>query len=80
MRHRVRTARELERFLAPTPEERAGIERLADRFHFVITPYYAALMDPADPACPIRRQVVAVHQHPSNLLPADEEPDAVGGE
>ena len=58
MRHRIRTARELEAFLAPTPEERAGIERLADRFHFVITPYYASLMDPSDPACPIRRQVV----------------------
>jgi lysine 2,3-aminomutase len=24
----------------------------------VITPYYASLMDPEDPACPIRRQVV----------------------
>ena len=58
MRHRIRTARELERFVAPTPEERAGIERLADRFHFVITPYYASIMDPDDPACPIRRQVV----------------------
>jgi lysine 2,3-aminomutase len=58
MRHRIRSARELEHFLAPTAEERAGIERLAERFHFVITPYYASLMDPDDPACPIRRQVV----------------------
>ena len=59
---RCRTAsarrRELERYLAPTAEERVGIERLAERFHFVITPYYASLMDPGDPACPIRRQVV----------------------
>ena len=58
MRNRIRTARDLERYLAPTPAERAGIEQLADRFHFVITPYYASLMDPRDPACPIRRQVV----------------------
>ncbi len=58
MRNRVRTADELERFLEPTAEERAGIEQLAERFHFVITPYYASLMDPGDPACPIRRQVV----------------------
>jgi lysine 2,3-aminomutase len=58
MQNRIRTARELERYLEPTAEERIGIERLAERFHFVITPYYASLMDPADPACPIRRQVV----------------------
>jgi lysine 2,3-aminomutase len=58
MRNRVRSAGELRAFLEPTPEEQRGIERLAERFHFVITPYYAALMDPDDPACPIRRQVV----------------------
>jgi lysine 2,3-aminomutase len=58
MRHRIRDARGLEAFLVPTDEERAAIDALADRFHFVITPYYASLMDPDDPACPIRRQVV----------------------
>jgi lysine 2,3-aminomutase len=58
MQHRIRSARDLEAWLEPTPEERRGIERLADRFHFVITPYYASLMDPSDPSCPIRRQVV----------------------
>ena len=35
-----------------------AVALLADRFHFVITPYYASLMDPDDPECPIRRQVV----------------------
>src|SRR5262249_32086574 len=34
------------------------IEALAERFRFVITPYYASLMDREDPDCPIRRQVV----------------------
>jgi lysine 2,3-aminomutase len=58
MRNRVRTVEDLARFVRPTADERRAIERLADRFHFVITPYYAALMDPDDPACPIRRQVV----------------------
>jgi len=58
MQHRIRTAEDLERYLKPTPEEREGIAKLAERFHFVITPYYAALMDPDDPQCPIRRQVV----------------------
>ena len=39
-------------------DERRAIRALADRFHFVITPYYASLMDPEDPECPVRRQVV----------------------
>ena len=58
MRQRIRSVEALREWLEPTPEEREGIEKLAERFHFVITPYYAALMDPDDPACPIRRQVV----------------------
>ena len=58
MRHRIRTAEELAESVRPSEDERRAIAALADRFHFVITPYYAALMDPDDPACPLRRQVV----------------------
>ena len=58
MRHRVRTAEDLARFVTPIDDEERAIEALSDRFRFVITPYYAALMDPEDPDCPIRRQVV----------------------
>jgi len=58
MQQRVRSADALARWIDPTDDERAAIEALAERFRFVITPYYASLMDPADPACPIRRQVV----------------------
>jgi lysine 2,3-aminomutase len=58
MQSRVRTAAQLERYVDPVPDEAAAIDALADRFHFVITPYYASLMDPSDPDCPLRRQVV----------------------
>jgi lysine 2,3-aminomutase len=58
MRHRIRSAADLRAFLEPTADESAAIEALAKRFRFVITPYYASLMDPADPDCPVRRQVV----------------------
>jgi lysine 2,3-aminomutase len=58
MQHRVRTPEALARYVRPTGDERRAIAALADRFHFVITPYYAALMDPDDPECPVRRQVV----------------------
>lgn len=58
MRHRVRDAEALARWIHPTEDERAAVGELATRFRFVITPYYASLMDPEDPDCPIRRQVV----------------------
>lgn len=58
MQHRIRTAEQLSRWVRPTEDEVRAIALLADRFHFVITPYYASLMDPDDPDCPIRRQVV----------------------
>ncbi len=58
MRHRIRTADELARWIDPTDDEVRAIGLLAERFHFVITPYYASLMDPNDPECPLRRQVV----------------------
>jgi lysine 2,3-aminomutase len=58
MQQRIRSAEALARWIDPTDDERAAIEALAERFRFVITPYYASLMDPGDPACPIRRQVV----------------------
>ena len=76
MRHRIRDAQGLEAYLQPTDGERKAIDALADRFHFVITPYYAALMDPEDPDCPIRRQVVpamAETRDPAGLAdPLDE--------
>ena len=58
LQHRVRTTAELAHWVQPTDDEIRAVSLLADRFHFVITPYYASLMDPEDPECPIRRQVV----------------------
>jgi len=58
MRNRITTAHGLSHWIRPTDDEVRAVEALADRFHFVITPYYASLMDPEDPECPVRRQVV----------------------
>lgn len=58
MRERIRTPEALGRYVDPTEDERRAIALLGERFHFVITPYYASLMDADDPDCPIRRQVV----------------------
>lgn len=59
LQHAVRTADELARAVALTPDELEGA-RAAERdgFPLAITPYYLSLVDPNDPSCPIRRQVV----------------------
>jgi lysine 2,3-aminomutase len=56
--HRIRSAEQLAEYIEPTDEEVRAIEDLSAHFRFVITPYYASLMDPIDPECPLRRQVV----------------------
>lgn len=57
-RHRVRTIEQLEKVIDLTQEERDAYEGSVEMFNMSITPYYAALMDPKDPNCPIRMQAV----------------------
>ncbi len=57
-RERVTRLAQLEQVVRVTDDERrAAIETEAE-FQMGITPYYAALMDPEDPGCPIRLQSV----------------------
>ena len=59
LKNRISTLEQLQAHLpGMTPEETAGT-RLANRkLSLGITPYFFNLIDTADPACPIRRQVV----------------------
>lgn len=57
VRHRLRSLDELRQVVNLTPAEEAGIAYASNGgFRVGISPYYAALMDPEDPGCPIRRQ------------------------
>jgi lysine 2,3-aminomutase len=55
--HRLNTLDELRQILRLTPEEEQGIEA-QHRFRLDVTPYFASLIDPDDPSCPLRRQVI----------------------
>lgn len=66
MQNRIHSADALRAWIRPTAEELDAIEQTAGVFRWNITPYYARLMDPDDPACPVRRQVVP---HPDELAP-----------
>jgi lysine 2,3-aminomutase len=55
--HRLNRLDELAQIIRLIPEEAAGLVA-PGRFRVDITPYFASLMDPDDPDCPIRRQIV----------------------
>jgi lysine 2,3-aminomutase len=58
MRNRISSAEHLARVIPMTPRQQRTIERALERFRFSLTPYYASLIDPEDPECPIRLQSV----------------------
>ncbi len=59
LQHSVSSPDALARALRLTDEETRGVAALEQRgFPLAITPYYLGLIDPDDPACPVRRQVV----------------------
>jgi lysine 2,3-aminomutase len=59
-RNMLRGVADLEGILDLTPDERRGLSGAAGRFRVGTTPYYASLMDPHHPSCPVRMQVVPV--------------------
>ncbi|MBV8201351.1 MAG: KamA family radical SAM protein [Acidobacteria bacterium] len=60
MRHRLTRLDQFDRLLRLTEPERRGLTLASEKFSVAVTPYFAALIDPEDPDCPIRRQVVPV--------------------
>jgi lysine 2,3-aminomutase len=57
-RERVTRLDQLEKVIEVTDEERRAAVATESEFQMGITPYYAALIDPHDPTCPIRLQSV----------------------
>jgi lysine 2,3-aminomutase len=70
--HRLRRIEELEALVELTAEERAGILEATAAFPLSITPYYASLMDPVDPTCPVRRLAVPT-SHELQLAPEEQD-------
>jgi lysine 2,3-aminomutase len=58
MRNRVTTLGELEERLELTESEREGCLLAGNRLSLAVTPYFFNLIDPRDPDCPVRRQVI----------------------
>jgi len=58
IKNRILTKEVLSKIINLTKEEEKGIEQASGRLKMAITPYWASLMDPNDPSCPVRRQAV----------------------
>jgi lysine 2,3-aminomutase len=77
---RVRNLEMLEKVIKVTDDERKAYDGSVEMFNMSITPYYASLMDPDDPNCPIRMQAVPklgeLHISPEDMEdPLGEERD-----
>ncbi len=58
MRHRLTRLDQFERLLDLTDAERRGLLLASEKFSVAVTPHFASLLDPRDPSCPLRLQVV----------------------
>lgn len=78
LRNRITTLAQLETLLELSPQERAGCLFAAHKLALAITPHFFNLIDPQDPNCPVRRQVIP-HINESVVAPG-ESADPVGEE
>ncbi len=70
LKNRVTTLEGLERHLKLTPEERAGVILSGNKLSLAVTPHYFNLIEPENPGCPIRRQVIP-HIGEGTVSPAE---------
>lgn len=71
VRNRITDVETLKKVINITPAEENEIGIVLKKFRLGITPYYASLMDPNNPQCPVRMQAVPtileIHQSVSDL-------------
>ncbi|NMB07317.1 MAG: lysine 2,3-aminomutase [Tissierellia bacterium] len=81
VRNRITDVDTLKQIINITEKEEKEIGEVLEKFRMGITPYYASLMDPDDPNCPIRMQAVPTimetYEAQSDLLdPLAEDEDS----
>lgn len=65
MKHQIQNASDASGDIRYTADETSAFSKLAVKFQAGITPYYASIMDPENPQCPVRLQAtprLAEHQ------------------
>ena len=82
MRHRLTRAEHFQSLLRLSTAEWRGLTLAQEKFSVAVTPHFAALIDPDDPFCPIRLQVVPREEElvvgPGDMVdPCGEDHDSV---
>jgi lysine 2,3-aminomutase len=82
MRHRLTRAEHFEKLLCLSTAERRGLTLAQEKFSVAVTPHFAALIDPDDPFCPVRLQVIPREEElvvgPGDMVdPCGEDHDSV---
>ncbi len=70
LKNRITTLEGLEKNLKLTPEERAGVILSGNKLALAVTPHYFNLIEPGNPECPIRRQIIP-HVGEGTVSPAE---------
>lgn len=70
MRHRLTKLEHFQKLLRLSATEEQGLLIAPDKFAVAVTPYFASLLDPEDPLCPLRLQVIP-RQEELIVSPAD---------
>ena len=58
LKNRVTTLARLDELLDLTPNEHAGVQVAGSKLSLAVTPHFFNLIEPGNPDCPIRRQVI----------------------
>jgi len=66
LQEEVNTLERLKKFIHVTPDEEDAIATMKTKWG--TTPYFASLMDPDDPDCPIRKQVIPSKKEQENVF------------
>ena len=79
--NRLDSVEKIKQVINLTPQEEEDIAKVLNGFRVGITPYYASLMDPDDPYCPVRMQAVTTiaetHRGEADMLdPLHEDEDS----
>ncbi|MHB1315711.1 MAG: lysine 2,3-aminomutase [Christensenellales bacterium] len=69
-KNRITSVEELGKVIPLSEQEKQEISKCLTLFRMAITPYYASLMDPKDPGCPIRMQAVPTINE-TRILPCE---------
>lgn len=81
IKNRISDVASLRRIVDIDDEKAGAIEKVLGSLRMAISPYYATLIDPNDPDCPVRRQAVPdplelVHHEEDMTDPLDEDEDS----